>query len=193
ASGSFATVPGGYLNSAGGAYSFAAGTQARALNPGAFVWSDPHGSFSSTRDDQFLVRASGGITLYTTSVAVDGNSIAAGASLYSGSGSWNNLSNKNLKTNFADVDSRAILERVRELPITTWNYKTQDESIRHIGPMAQDFAAAFKVGENDTTISTVDAQGVALAAIQGLAQENKELKEKNEQELKELGELKERN
>ena len=43
-------------------------------------------------------------------------------------------------------------------------------SIRHIGPMAQDFYAAFGVGEDDRHISTVDADGVALAAIQGLYQ-----------------------
>jgi len=56
------------------------------------------------------------------------------------------------------------------IPLETWNYKTQVDDIRHIGPMAQDFYAAFGVGENDTTISTVDADGVALAAIQGLYQ-----------------------
>ena len=39
---------------------------------------------------------------------------------------------------------------------------------RHRGPTAQDFRAAFGLGEDDTTISTVDAQGVALAAVQGL-------------------------
>ena len=55
-----------------------------------------------------------------------------------------------------------------------WNDKSQDESVRHIGPTARDFAAALGVGENDTTISTVDADGVALAAIQGLDQENQQ-------------------
>ncbi|MEO8740656.1 MAG: hypothetical protein ABI537_13275, partial [Casimicrobiaceae bacterium] len=50
------------------------------------------------------------------------------------------------------------------------NWKSQDDSIRHMGPMAQDFRAAFGLGETDTGISTVDADGVALAAIQGLNQ-----------------------
>ena len=54
------------------------------------------------------------------------------------------------------------------MPVKTWNYKTQAADIRHIGPMAQDFKAAFGVGESDTGITTVDADGVALAAIQGL-------------------------
>ena len=61
-----------------------------------------------------------------------------------------------------------MLNALAAIPIQSWNYKTQDAAIRHLGPMAQDFQAAFHVGENNTTISTVDAQGVALAAIQGL-------------------------
>lgn len=50
----------------------------------------------------------------------------------------------------------------------TWNYNSQDAAVRHLGPMAQDFKAAFGLGESDTGITTVDADGVALAAIQGL-------------------------
>jgi hypothetical protein len=61
-----------------------------------------------------------------------------------------------------------VLETLDSVPITTWNYKTQSPAIRHIGPMAQDFYAAFGVGEDDTHIGTLDADGVALAAIQGL-------------------------
>ena len=160
-----ATVPGGDSNIAQGDYSFAAGQQAQALHAGAFVWADSTSApFASTANNQFLVRASGGITLYTNSTAT------SGAALYPGSGSWNTLSDRAMKQNFAEVDARTILAQVSALPIMSWNYKTQDANIRHIGPMAQDFAAAFQVGENNTTISTVDAQGVALAAIQGLYQ-----------------------
>jgi hypothetical protein len=57
---------------------------------------------------------------------------------------------------------------ISELPISTWNYTGQDPSIRHIGPTAQDFNLAFGVGEDERHISTVDSDGVALAAIQGL-------------------------
>jgi hypothetical protein len=60
---------------------------------------------------------------------------------------------------------------VRALPISTWNYATDDPTIRHIGPMAQDFAAQFGVGADDRHIHPVDGQGVALAAIQGLLAE----------------------
>jgi hypothetical protein len=63
-----------------------------------------------------------------------------------------------------------VLRKLAAIPVSTWNYKTQDTSIRHIGPMAQDFAAAFGVGEDDLHITTIDADGVSLAAIQGLYQ-----------------------
>ena len=63
---------------------------------------------------------------------------------------------------------QAVLELVVEIPVSTWNYKEQSDSIRHMGPMAQDFYAAFGLGLGETTIDTIDPDGVALAAIQGL-------------------------
>ena len=78
------------------------------------------------------------------------------------------FSDRNLKENVAAVDNQAILDRVAQLPIREWNYKQQDASIRHIGPMAQDFAATFGVGEDDRRINPVDANGVTLASIQAL-------------------------
>jgi hypothetical protein len=82
-------------------------------------------------------------------------------------------SDRNAKENFTDVRPRDVLEKVAALPITSWNYK-QDTSSRHLGPMAQDFYAAFGVGPDDKHIATVDADGVALAAIQGLNQKVEE-------------------
>ena len=79
------------------------------------------------------------------------------------------LSDRTAKTNFGSVDPGDMLERVRSLPITTWNYRSDDASVRHIGPMAQDFAAVFGVGSDDRTIHPMDGQGVVLAAMQGLA------------------------
>ncbi|BAY23319.1 hypothetical protein NIES2100_30830 [Calothrix sp. NIES-2100] len=85
-------------------------------------------------------------------------------------GSGRYLSDRHLKEAVAEVDVQAILQGIADLPITTWKYKNQDETIRHIGPMAQDFAATFNIGESDRTINAVDANGVALAAIQALYQ-----------------------
>jgi tetrahydromethanopterin S-methyltransferase subunit H len=86
-------------------------------------------------------------------------------------------SDRNLKENLASIDAREVLAKVVGLPITHWNFKTADRA-RHIGPMAQDFYAAFGVGADDKHITTVDEGGVALAAIQGL---NQKLEEKDAQ------------
>ena len=61
-----------------------------------------------------------------------------------------------------------MLAKVVALPLTAWNFKTDEMKTRHLGPMAQDFKHLFGLGQDDKTIATVDASGVALAAIQGL-------------------------
>ena len=76
-------------------------------------------------------------------------------------------SDRALKTGVSVVAPQDILDRVAALPITSWEYKTAP-GVRHVGPMAQDFHAAFGLGDSDRTIGLVDASGVALAAIQGL-------------------------
>jgi hypothetical protein len=104
----------------------------------------------------------------------------AGVQVPAGGGSWASISDRNVKEHLASVDKLQFLARVLALPITTWNYKTQVASIRHIGPMAQDFFAAFNVGEDDKHITDIDEGGVALAAIQGLNQKlEEEMKNKD--------------
>ena len=75
----------------------------------------------------------------------------------------NLTSDRNAKENFKPVNARDVLAKVARLPITEWQYKTQDDA-RHIGPMAQDFREAFGTGRDDKHITSVDADGVALAA-----------------------------
>lgn len=162
-----ASVALGQSNQATGWFSMALGRTARALHNGSVVIGDGCASFTSdyvgsTANNQFVVRGCGGIKMYTTMNLTSGVEVAAGG------GSWSSLSDRARKENFAAVDPVMVLQKVAALPIQTWNYKTQDPSIRHIGPTAQDFRAAFGLGENDTTINTVDADGTALAAIQGL-------------------------
>lgn len=171
ASGEFSSIPGGQANQATGNYSFAAGRQAQANLQGCFVWGDStNAAITCNTANQWLARASGGVTFWTDS------GLTTGVTVGPGGGSWSSASDKNLKENFTVVNSKTLLENLAKIPITTWNYKTQDETIRHIGPVAQDFYAAFGVGEDNTHITTIDADGVALAAIQGLYEENQELK-----------------
>jgi hypothetical protein len=73
------------------------------------------------------------------------------------------------KEGFAPVDTAAVLAKVAALSIATWAY-TNSPGVRHVGPVAEDFHAAFALGDSAQHIATVDADGVALAAIQGLNQ-----------------------
>lgn len=80
------------------------------------------------------------------------------------------ISDRDRKDHIAPVDPQEILRRAVALPIATWNYKDDPTTARHIGPMAQDFAAAFAVGHDNRLINPVDTAGVSLAAVQALAQ-----------------------
>ena len=166
ASGNASTVPGGADNLAQGGYSFAAGARAKANNAGCFVWGDASAPSDVTCniDNRWMARASGGVYFYTNSDLTMGNYIAANTS------GWQNMSDRNLKDNITDVNAKNILIRLLEIPITAWNFKGENVSIRHIGPMAQDFYAAFGLGIEERSINSIDVDGVALAAIQGLYQ-----------------------
>jgi hypothetical protein len=72
------------------------------------------------------------------------------------------------KRNEATVNAHEVLRKLAELDITTWSYNWDPPTVRHIGPMAQDFAAAFGVGASDKVIDLADAAGVCLAAIKAL-------------------------
>ncbi|MBO8196726.1 tail fiber domain-containing protein [Streptomyces smyrnaeus] len=76
----------------------------------------------------------------------------------------------------APVNGHDVLEQVARLPVSTWRYHWDPPHVRHIGPMAQDWWAAFEVGENDRTICCTDANGVALVAIQALHRQLEELR-----------------
>ena len=97
-----------------------------------------------------------------------------GVLLPPGSNDWLRGSDRAVKENFVSIDPIEILDRLSQVPIDEWNLITQDPSIRHMGPVAQDFHAAFGLGESNRHISTTDADGIALAAIQGLYQIAKE-------------------
>ena len=187
------TVPGGLYNAATGAFTFAAGrgatTNTGGATPthhqGAFVWSDSPGDntpaatqpFRSTADNQFAVRARGGVSFKVgapaitdpTNVGYVSNATDAtpGCSLPAGgAASWSCTSDRNTKEAIKAISPKAILAKVASLPLSTWQFKGTER--RHLSPMAQDFWAAFGLGLNDKTITSSDVSGVALAAVQGL-------------------------
>ncbi|MCH8204752.1 MAG: tail fiber domain-containing protein [Candidatus Hydrogenedentes bacterium] len=128
-------------------------------NNNSFVWGGAAGARTSFGADTFNVWSAGGIYLN-------------GVSLLS--------SDRNKKKDFSFVSAREILDKVVELPIQTWRFKTEEDSISHIGPMAQDFMAAFGYGLDDRYLSTLDMDGVTLAAIQGLYELHREKEAKLE-------------
>jgi hypothetical protein len=170
AKGSYATIAGGRGNHAAGDYAFSAGRRAFASADGCFAWGDSTDAmFHCSNPNRFMVRASGGVYLYTNST------VSTGAYLAPNSGSWSSLSDRDAKENFQGVDPEYVLEQVVQMPVSTWNYIGEAEGIRHLGPMAQDFYAAFGLGDSERYINTLDADGVALAAIQGLYAKNQAL------------------
>jgi len=184
ASGAAATVPGGNSNAAQGNFSFAAGRRAKALADGVFAFADStDADFTAGTPNSFVGRFTGGYGLWTNSTSTMGCSLAPGG------GSWSCVSSRDEKRDFAAVDAQSMLQRVVALPITEWRYKTEVSGARHLGPMAQDFHAAFALGDSDRTIGVLDAAGVALAAIQGL---NAKLEATVAAQAREIAELRDR-
>jgi len=208
ASGLYATVPGGTYNSAEGDNSFAAGTLAKAKHTGSIVIAanngnggagfNPSDSVWTAQGEQLVLRADSGFYLTDRSgqayTNVSGNrwlNTSTGAHLTS-SGTWADNSDKNQKENFLAIEGQDILRKIAQLPITQWNYKIDDDKIKHIGPVAQDFYAMFGLGYDDKSIATIDEAGIALAAIKELykkTQRIEQLEEKLERLQKQLDKL----
>lgn len=202
ATGIYSCVPGGFQNAARGQGSFAAGNLGKANHDGSIVISatsstDPADSVWTTRPGQMVIRANGLVVLSDTvagyahwldtslvqyhKIFVEGGARCTGPD-------WVNFSSESGKENFAEVDGADLLERLASLPITRWNYKDMRRNVQHIGPMAEDFYAAFRVGWDDNSISTIDPAGIALAAIQELDKRTRRI-DKLENEIAELREI----
>ena len=129
--------------------------------------------YVATAANEFGVRASGGIYLYTSPNLTSGVTLAPNGS------SWASISDANAKENFRDVDGEDLLRKLAQIPVREWNYKAQDAAIRHMGPTAQDFRAAFGLGDFPLRINTIDADGVALAGVKALEARTRALAEEN--------------
>ncbi|GAP12696.1 hypothetical protein LARV_00432 [Longilinea arvoryzae] len=78
------------------------------------------------------------------------------------------FSDANVKMGFLPVDGAEILQKLLDMPVTTWSYKAEGSQVVHMGPTAQDFYAAFGLGADNKHIAALDANGVSLAAIREL-------------------------
>lgn len=130
----------------------------------AFVYSDASSNSETVAPlaFQFVVRAAGGFVFYTDSLNTMGVVLAPG------SGSWSVVSDRSKKENLENVEYEEILAKINKLSIKTWNYKSQDDSIRHIGPMAQDFNKQYVFGNNQKMIEGADMDGVILSGIKAI-------------------------
>ena len=182
-------------NVASGAASVAMGYHAHTnARQGSFVFSD-RSSVDTIRagvNHSANWRTSGGFRIFTSSNLSTGVTLQSGASvsnwgqasaviststgaMLTTGGVWQNASDVNSKHRFEQISNEEILEKLRKLPVTRWSYKTEAENIRHIGPMAQDFYAAFGLGSDNRGIGTVDADGVALTGIKALEERTRNL------------------
>ena len=160
-----AAVAIGFRTTADADYSMAFGYRASTNgHTGAKVFGDASttDSIEAVANNEFAVRAAGGFRFRTNATMTTGCNLAAGSGVFSCS------SSKYLKENFADVDGEDVLARVRSVPVTTWSYIAEGGQVRHMGPFAQDFRAAFGLGTDDTSIGLLDIDGVNFAAIKAL-------------------------
>jgi hypothetical protein len=144
---------------------------------GTFVWSDGSATasadtFRNTANNEFAARATGGFRFRTNLTGTTGCNLPAG------SGVFNCTSSKMTKENFMKVNGDDVLTRLRKVPVSSWNYISEGKTTRHLGPMAEDFYEAFKLGTGNTSIGVQDLTGVSLAAIKALDQRTIELQQK---------------
>ena len=184
ASGDYSTAA-GYHTSANGSYTTALGRYASTNGKaGSFIYGDASTSsyVLAASPNQFVVRAQrvwfGNNNAETSSL---GRFLETSTGAYlSLGGTWTNASDAARKHRFRPVDGEEVLGKVASLPIRTWSYRDEEATVRHVGPTAQDFRAAFGLGDGDRAIATVDAEGVSLVAIQALERRTTRLREAND-------------
>ncbi len=182
-------------NIASGAASVALGYHAHTnARQGSFVFADRStvDTIRAGTNHSANWRTSGGFRIFTSSNLSTGMTFQSGAvvsnwgqsnaviststgAYLSTSGVWTNVSDVNKKHRFEEISYDDVLEKLRKLPITRWSYKADAANTKHIGPMAQDFYAAFGLGNDNRSIGTVDADGVALAGIKALEERTRNL------------------
>ena len=164
----------GYRTTANNDYSVAIGYRAsNNTHTGTMAMGDESttDSVRNQADNEFRARYNGGFRL-RVSTAANGNTPGAGGNvgcdLTVAVPSWTCASSRTLKENFRRVDGEDVLKQLKSLPITTWNMKGADPSVRHLGPVAEDFYKAFPLGLGKTTIGMNDIDGVNIAAAKAL-------------------------
>jgi hypothetical protein len=205
------TFAAGEDNTASGAASVALGYHAHTnARQGSFVFAD-RSTVDTLRagvNHSANWRVSGGFRVFTSSNLSTGVTFQSGASVsnwgqasaviststgayLSTGGVWVNASDVNRKHQFEELSGEDVVQRLRGVPIRTWSYRDDGEHVRHLGPTAQEFHAAFGFGQDSVSISTIDASGVALLGVQALDARTLRLDEENRRLREELAALRE--
>jgi hypothetical protein len=160
---------------ASGANSTAMGRRAATAYFGSFVYGDgtTGDTVRASAAHQATWRTTGGFRIFTNTALSNGCSIAGGGT------AWSCTSSRLEKENFEEVDGEEVLRRLRAVPVTSWNGIAEGPQVRHIGPMAQDWHAAFGLNDDPLTIHQGDLAGVSLAAVQALMARTDALREEN--------------
>lgn len=185
ATGSYSTAI-GYNSTASGDYSVCIGQDVSSnIREGAVLIGDntPFSRIYASNNNEITMRFVGGYRFF--SHYADSSS---GVYMRSRTSGWSNYCDRNQKENFETLDPEAILNRLRKIPVTRWNYKKSDPSIKYIGPVAQDFYDAFQLGGTDSLgINSICIDGVNMAGVIALIGRTDELKSAVE-ELREQSE-----
>jgi hypothetical protein len=173
AAGGTGSVALGYRVTADADYATALGHRASANgHSGAFIRGDASttDSLLAVANNEFAVRAAGGYRFRTNAT------LTTGCNLPAGSGAFSCSSSRTLKEHFAGVDGEDLLSRIRGVPVNTWSYVDEPGGVRHLGPFAEDFRAAFGLGSDERSIGLLDIAGVNFAAVQALEARTAELR-----------------
>ncbi|HEX6751878.1 MAG TPA: tail fiber domain-containing protein, partial [Longimicrobium sp.] len=185
----------GYRTTANNDYAVAIGYRAsNNTHTGTMAMGDESttDSVRNQADNEFRARYNGGFRL-RVSTASNGNTPGAGGNvgcdLTVAVPSWTCASSRTVKEHFAAVDGEDVLLRIRQVPVTTWNMIGADPGIRHMGPFAEDFYAAFGLGLGSTTIGLGDIDGVNFAGVKALEARTASLQQQLDQRTAEVTQL----
>lgn len=162
----------GYFSTANADYSMAFGYRASTAGfVGAKVFGDASiaDSILAIANNEFAVRAAGGFRFRTTANLVNGCNIPAGGTTITCT------SSRTTKTNFGQIGGEDVLSRIATMPIMTWSFIEEPGNVKHVGPFAEDFYAAFGLGSDDKAIAIQDVGGINMLAIQALERRTTEL------------------
>jgi hypothetical protein len=160
-----AAVAIGYHSTADADYSMAFGYRASTNgHTGAKVFADASttDSIEAVANNEFAARAAGGYRFRTNAT------LTTGCNLPAGSGVFSCASSRTLKDHFVAVDGEDLLSRMRTVPVNTWSYTAEGAQVKHLGPFAEDFRAAFGLGVDNISIGLLDIDGVNFAAARAL-------------------------